>query len=123
MRLVNVTNGGIAQAISGIKADRQFILRARCKNESRFATPVLSYFFRDNPDTGVWGQRSIAFTEDDADGWKRATFHITVPKGHNIATINVFVGVLGFQDPTGMDTGCLFDDIDLQEVVFPWTRK
>ena len=123
LRLVNVTNGGIAQAISGIKTDRQFILRARCKNESHFATPVLSYFFRDNPDTGVWGQRSIAFTEDDADGWKRATFHITVPKGHNIATINVFVGVLGFQDPTGRDTGCLFDDIDLQEVVFPWTRK
>ena len=123
LRLVNVTNGGIAQAISGIKADRQFILRARCKNESHFATPVLSYFFRDNPDTGVWGQRSIAFTEDDADGWKRATFHITVPKGHNIATINVFVGVLGFQDPTGRDKGCLFDDIDLQEVVFPWTRK
>ena len=123
LRLVNVTNGGIAQAVSGIKAGQQFILRARCKNESHFATPVLSYFFRDNPDTGLWGQRSIAFTEDDADGWKRATFHITVPQGHNIATINVYVGVLGFQDPTGMDKGCLFDDIELQEVVFPWTRK
>ena len=123
LRLVNVTNGGIAQAVSGIKAGQQFIIRARAKNESRFAAPTLSYFFRDNPDTGVWGQRSTAFTEDLGDGWKRATIYVTVPDGHNIATINVYVGSLGFQDSTGKDAGCLLDDVELHEVVFPWTNK
>ena len=123
LRLVNVTNGGISQAVSGIKAGQQFIIRARSKNESHFAAPTLSYFFRDNPDTGVWGQRSTAFTEDAGDGWKRATIYVTVPDGHNIATLNVYVGVNGFQDPTGKDKGCLVDDIELHEIVFPWTNK
>ena len=48
---------------------------------------------------------------------------MTVPDGHNIATLNVYVGSLGFQDSTGKDAGCLLDDVELHEVVFPWTRK
>ncbi|MBP5638084.1 MAG: hypothetical protein J6X55_01290 [Victivallales bacterium] len=123
VRFVNVTNGGISQAIGGIKASKQFILTARCKNESHFATPVLSYFYRDNPDTGPWGHQSTVFTEDAGNGWKRASLYITVPAGHNIAVLCVYVGVNGFQDLTGKDKGCLFDDIELHEVVFPWTNK
>ena len=123
LRLINVTNGGIAQAIGGIKAGQQYILTARCKNESHFSMPVLNYFYRDNPDTGVWGQRSTSFTEEDADGWKRASFYITVPDGHNIATLNVYVGCIGSHDDTEKDRGCLFDDIELHKVVFPWTNK
>ena len=123
LRLVNVTNGGISQGFFSVKAGQQFIITARCKNESHFATPVLNYFFRDNPDIGLWGQQSTAFTEEDVDGWKRASFYITVPSGHNIASLNVYVGVNGFQDPTGNDKGCLIDDIELHEVVFPWTNK
>ncbi|MBR6374178.1 MAG: hypothetical protein IKS20_13450 [Victivallales bacterium] len=124
LRLVNVTNGGISQGyFGGVKAGQHFILRARCKNESKYAMPVLSYFFRDNPDKGLWGQDSIAFTEEDKDGWKSATFYITVPDGHKIASLNVYVGVNGFQDPTGEDKGCLFDDVELHEVIFPWTSK
>ncbi len=123
LRMVNVTYGGISQAISGIKAGQQFIIRARCKNESRFSMPTLIYFFRDQPDTGVWGQQSTAFTEDVGEGWKRATIYVTVPDGHNIAALNVYVGCIGFQDPTGQDKGCLFDDVELHEVIFPWTVK
>ena len=123
LRLVNVTNGGISQACGGIKAGQQFILTARCKNEGSFSTPVLSYFYRDNPDTGLWGQQSTMFTQDEGDGWKRASFYITVPAGHNIAVLCVYVGVNGFQDPAGNDKGCLFDNIELHEVVFPWTSK
>ncbi len=123
LRLVNVTNGGISQGFFSVKAGQQFIITARCKNESNFATPVLDYFFRDNPDIGLWGQQFTTFSEKDVDSWKRASFYITVPSGHNIASLNVYVGVNGFQDATGKDKGCLFDDIELHEVVFPWTNK
>ncbi|MBQ6472682.1 MAG: hypothetical protein IJJ33_11910 [Victivallales bacterium] len=122
-RFLNVTEGGISQAVCGVKAKQQFIIRARCKNESRFAMPVLDCFYRDTPDNGPWGHTSTTFTEEDADGWKRATLHITVPDGHNIASLHVYVGVNGFQDQTGKDKGCLFDDIELHEVTFPWQRK
>ena len=123
VRFLNVTNGGISQAYCGVKAGQMFILRARCKNESRFLSPVLQYFYRDTPDNGPWGHASTTFTEEEADGWNRATLYVTVPNGHNIASLHVYVGTLGFQDASEKDKGCLFDDIQLHKVVFPWNKK
>ena len=122
VRFVNVTDGSIAQIFdSDVRPGRKYILTARCKNESRVSMPQLSFFFSNRNSQGLWDTREFGlFTEEDSDGWKRATLLINVPDGRNITRLTVTLGTKGTQDPA--DKGVLFDDVALYEVEYPWEK-
>ena len=122
VRLVNVTEGCIAQAID-VKQGQQFIVTARCKVEGAPCNPSLGFFFRNSKGTGLWDiQCSIPFTIDLGDGWMGVNAPIIVPSGRDIKTLTITVGT-GVPKQIEGDKGVLFDDIELHPVEFPWQDK
>lgn len=120
---VNVTDGCLAQTFRNPKAGQKYVFSARCRNESSFAEPTISCFFRDAKGQGLWNIRLYRrFTEKEPDGWSRATILFSIPTEYDISAFSITVGVRGTQDPSGKDKGVYFDDAALYEVEYPWER-
>lgn len=125
VRFVAVSEASLAQQISGIKPGEKFIITARFKNESEVLTPFINAFYRDGKGQGLWQyNRQMTETRDLQDGWKLASLFLEVPDDERIERLTVCCSVngAGKATPKG-DKGCLFDDVILKRISFPWDNQ
>ena len=128
IKFEQVRQGSVNQYYPGIKPGKRYLITAKAKVDGDMMVPKLSCTFWGKDTKGRHGRystrKSAVFGPEEKDGWRKAYVLIDIPEDDSIAYAGICcaVGSAAGAAPGDINGSVHFDDVTMQEVIYPWDK-